>query len=257
MKVFPLARAKPGDLVFFNRCRSGSATFEDAVLSVSLFDPTVFHVGIFTDTANEVVVHATSDGVAEQPLREAISDLKPDYVELGIVRVEADWKARAAQFAAQQIGAAYNDIFSPTCIDSRGRRAFYCCQLASESYKRTNAGVSPFLEHKLNFCDSSGNLLPYWIEYYRDLCPQNPEPPQDEPGSHPSVLKASPCVHIAAYRQGFPEMRKFTIQHDLVKALHFVGGSRVDLNSARKFQVMEPRNGTSATAALTYITLNL
>ncbi|KAH7731795.1 Protein ALH-11 a [Aphelenchoides avenae] len=241
MAIFPLTFAQPGDLVFFNRIPDGSTSFEEAVVAASKFDPNIFHVAVLVDPAEEIVVHATSNGVNKQLLADAIRELDPDYVELGIVSVSSSWKDRATNFAAGQIGAGYNDLFSPTCLDSNGKRAFYCCQLASEAYKQTNNGESPFLSHKLNFCDSSGALVPYWVEYYKKLCPSNPDPPQGGPGSHPSVLKASPRVTIAANR--LCNMRKFTLQHDLVKALHFVGGARVDLNSARKFNVMEPRNG--------------
>ena len=41
-----------------------------------------------------------------------------------------------------------------------------------EAYKATSAaGESPFLPHSLNFLDSNGDLPPYWIQYYRNLCP--------------------------------------------------------------------------------------
>uniref|UniRef100_A0A914BZM9 Aldehyde dehydrogenase domain-containing protein n=1 Tax=Acrobeloides nanus TaxID=290746 RepID=A0A914BZM9_9BILA len=42
-------------------------------------------------------------------------------------------------------------------------------------------------------------------------------------------------------------MKKFAIPQDLTKALHFIGGSRLNLLSPHKFMVMEPRNGSHLT----------
>lgn len=186
------------------------------------------------------------------------------------------WKQAAAIWALNEVGAGYNDLFMPNCINSFKVRAFYCCQLASEAYKATNTkeiNKSPFLPHKLNFADSAGNVIPYWIKYYEERCPDNPKPPHGEIGTHPSIIRASPCVKLSGARfiltktctdkqsinnknssrltQICPvdtnffalNMRKFVISKDLLSALHFINGARVDLKSATKFKVFEPRNG--------------
>jgi hypothetical protein len=91
-------------------------------------------------------------------------------VEYCHVNLCQKWKSRAAQWALAQLGAEYNDIFSAECVNSKGKGAFYCCQLVDEAYKATNAerpGESPFPPHLLNFLDSNGQMIPYWIEYYR------------------------------------------------------------------------------------------
>ena len=38
-------------------------------------------------------------------------------------------------------------------------------------------------------------------------------------------------------------MRKFTIPNDLLAALHFVNGSRINLVAGKLFKIIEPRNG--------------
>jgi len=240
-------KSTPGDLVFFHRLPSESANeFESAVVFSSRLDSSVYHVAVVM--SDGWVVHAVCDGVREESLAQALLSLQPDIVELGRVELGAEWKTRACEWARGQIGSAYNDLFSPECIDSTGRRAFYCCQLAAESYKSTNPtdpGESPFLPHKLNFLDSqTGEIIPYWVDYYREKCPQSPDVPQDRPGSHPSILRASPCVRMVASR--LCNMKRFAVPGDLVDALHFINGARVSLKASgasHKFDVIEPRNG--------------
>lgn len=122
-----------------------------------------------------------------------------------------------------------------------------------ESYTATNLeakNCNPFLFHSLNFLDKNGQFLDYWIEYYRKLCPQNPQPPQGRPGSHPSKLRASPFVHYCAGRyfyefdkDPFERMKRFNIPNDLVNALHFVNGTRVNSALGKSFDIIEPRSG--------------
>jgi hypothetical protein len=137
------------------------------------------------------IVHALPDkGVAIQSLSDAIANLKPDIVELGIIDVGKEQKQRALDYALQQAknGAEYNDLFLPNCINSRNKLSFYCCQLIVFAYKHASLrGHSPFLDHQLNFKDKSGTISDFWVEYYQkrgiDIVPQG------EPGSHPSKIR--------------------------------------------------------------------
>ncbi|KAI1721518.1 aldehyde dehydrogenase family domain-containing protein [Ditylenchus destructor] len=260
-KIFPLCsgRIGPGDLVFFHRIPQRSNSFDEAVVSSSLFNSNVYHVALALE--GEKIVHATDQGVHIESLATAISNLLPDAIELTTLNLDPEWKFRASLWAEQQVPAEYNDLFSPECINSHNRKAFYCCQLACEAYKATHLpnpshpDPNPFLPHKLNFHDSQGRMIPYWIEYYKQLSPTCPDPPQGAPGSHPSILRRSPVVELVAARALFFSdqgsstgsmsafMKKFQIPQDLLNALHFVNGARVNLKSPRKFTVVEPRNG--------------
>lgn len=260
-KIFPLCsgRIGPGDLVFFHRIPQRSNNFDEAVVSASLFNSDVYHVALALE--GEKIIHATDQGVHIESLATAISNLLPDAIELTTLNLDPEWKFRASLWAEQQVPAEYNDLFSPECINSRNRKAFYCCQLACEAYKATylanpsHPDPNPFLPHKLNFLDSQGRMIPYWIEYYKQLSPNSPDPPQGAPGSHPSILRRSPVVELVAARALFFSdqasstgsmsafMKKFQIPQDLLSALHFVNGARVNLKSPRKFTVVEPRNG--------------
>lgn len=279
--LLPLADFEPGDLVFFYRfphvTSAQQTEFELAIISSSVLESNVYHVGVVVNCSRYAeepeLVHASTDGVQVQGLRDVVDEMEPDYIELCCMNVNADWKSTAAKWARQQVGAEYNDLFTPRCVNSRSRRAFYCCQLAVEAYRAASESgeESPFLAHTLNFADAKGQLLPNWVDYYRRLSPGDPHPPNGQPGSHPSKLRASPIVRLSAAKLFIthpnrqlstkPEgslkvfqqnkrtvnpaegMRKFLIPKDLLDALHFINGARVNLKSQSKFTVVEPRNG--------------
>jgi uncharacterized protein YycO len=115
-------KAHSGDLIFFRRLTK-AASFESAILEVS--DADVFHVAMVV--GSEMLIHSIPDkGVCIQSLSSVISQLKPDVIELGIMNVEVGQKESALKFAIQEIGAEYNDLFLSNCINSNGKRSFYC-----------------------------------------------------------------------------------------------------------------------------------
>jgi uncharacterized protein YycO len=148
---------------------------------VSTIDSDVFHVGMVVNETQ--IVHALPDkGVCVQDLQAAVRNLKPDVIELGTIDVSVERKQKALNFAVQQAanGAEYNDLFLSTCINSRKRHSFYCCQLVVCAYKSSENGQSPFLEHTLNFKDRSGHISDFWINYYNKHGIS--QVPQDQPG---------------------------------------------------------------------------
>ncbi|KAL3092439.1 hypothetical protein niasHS_007648 [Heterodera schachtii] len=222
----PEVHPSAGDLIFFFREKNGdrktnagkneNTQERDAICAVSSNSfADAFHVGIIVErrTQNqwaekdktERIVHAARDEVRVDPLGAVVAELRPTRVELCRMALDDPWWGRrAAKWAEDQCGAAYNDIYSEKCVNSRGQRAFYCCQLAVEAFKATNPtekDVSPFLPHALNFAGNDGQILPFWMEHYKKLCPHNPMPPQGRPGSHPSKLRASPCVLVIGSRK--------------------------------------------------------
>lgn len=292
---------QPGDLLFFHqysqnhsilkktKLNNESNEFSQVVISSSLLDSKIYHVAMITSLSDKVlntknrdksltsvkssfvtefedvfVIHATDKGVRHEAMKDIFQGTTADILEIATIAVDLKWKLKAVKWAFQQVGCAYNDIFSPEFLNSQGRRAFYCCQLISEAYKITNeAGISPFLPHKLNFHDQTGRLILYWVEYYKKKCPNNPKVPQGKPGTHPSILRASPKVHLlATFHLNFEssqtsiintnnnyeklaDMKNFSIPKDLLKALHFINGARDNLaySQTKKFMVFEPRSG--------------
>uniref|UniRef100_A0A914MF83 Aldehyde dehydrogenase domain-containing protein n=1 Tax=Meloidogyne incognita TaxID=6306 RepID=A0A914MF83_MELIC len=260
MFIFPLPNISIGDLLFFYKAktaqqknRDDDSQMREAISAVSFDYGNAFHVGIIVDEQKGRVIHAAKDGVVVQNIEDALKDLSPEYAELCHVELKSEWKRAAISWALKQLGSGYNDLFSPDCINSEGKRAFYCCQLAVKSYAETNdqdKGLSPFPKHELNFLDSKGELLPFWLDYYRKLSPQNPHPPQGQPGSHPSKLRSSQLLTSIAIQHFYEfvenpieRMRKFTVPNDLLAALHFVNGARINLVAGKLFKIIEPRNG--------------
>lgn len=182
----------PGDLIFFLKCKpkagnSVKETFVDAVCSSSKVNAQVFHVGLFLEEST--IVHATTSyGVIKEPLFSALSSIKPDIIEIHRINVEEDRRKKAISFALESLGAEYNDIFSPSCVNSKGKKAFYCCQLIYEAF-----GRNLFNSHTLNFLDSKGEIIDFWNEYFKE---RKHAIPQGLPGSHPSVLKSSKCLTL-------------------------------------------------------------
>lgn len=245
--MLPLPRASAGDLILFRRLakqQSNRETFEDAVLDVSTIDSDVFHVGMVLN--EDQIVHAVPDkGVCIQSLQNAIKELRPDIVELGVVDVGMEQKKRAIEYAIKQVNRAqYNDLFLPNCINSNKRHSFYCCQLVVFSYKNGSLrGKSPFLSHQLNFKDKTGQISKFWVDYYQKRGIFTV--PQNELGSHPSKIRASPVVKLSAARYcSTTKMEKLSIPTNFLKTMHYVGGALSSLGSStNSFKVFEPRSG--------------
>ncbi|KAL7077115.1 hypothetical protein ACQ4LE_003912 [Meloidogyne hapla] len=257
---FPISEISIGDLLFFYKAKTNKqknknddSQMREAITAISFDYGNAFHVAIIVDEQKGNVIHASKNGVIIQEIQDVLKDLCPEYAELCRLKFKNEWKKAAVNWALKQLGSGYNDLFSPNCINSEGKRAFYCCQLAVKAYAETNEqnmGVSPFPKHELNFLDAKGEILQFWIDYYRKLSPQNAQPPQGQPGSHPSKLRSSQFLTSVAvqYFYEFVEnpidrMRKFTIPKDLLSALHFVNGARINLAAGKLFQIIEPRNG--------------
>ena len=51
---------------------------------------------------------------------------------------------------------------------------FYSVFFIDKAYAETSQNAdkqSPFLQHKLNFKDAKGEMIPFWVEHYKRLCP--------------------------------------------------------------------------------------
>lgn len=85
---------------------------------------------IISHNCDEKLIHATDEGVIIERFFDTIVSLRPEYVELCHVELDDSWKKDAIKWSLEQLGCVYNDLFSPECINSQGKRAFYCSQLA-------------------------------------------------------------------------------------------------------------------------------
>ncbi|KAI1693984.1 permuted papain-like amidase enzyme, yaeF/YiiX, c92 family domain-containing protein [Ditylenchus destructor] len=108
------AKLSPGDLVFFMKIPKDD--FTAGIISCSEGDSNVYHVAIVVkdDKSSHLTVMHTlpATGVERVTLVEAIRKLKPGMVEIARMDVDEEWKNRAAEWAAEQEGLEYNDLFS-------------------------------------------------------------------------------------------------------------------------------------------------
>uniref|UniRef100_W6NCD6 Lipase and Aldehyde dehydrogenase domain containing protein n=1 Tax=Haemonchus contortus TaxID=6289 RepID=W6NCD6_HAECO len=232
MSDLELSQACAGDLVFLAK-ETSACSFERAVSDVA--SSPYYHVAIIG--RDKRLLHASTRGVLSQSMEEFLNEYEPHRME--IVHVKAPEKAKrdAAAFAESKVGMPYNDIFTPNRINSQGQESYYCSQLITEAYD----GAVHFPEHKLNFKDKDGDYLEYWLKYYRE---RGIDIPQDDQGSHPASLRRSPLLDMKLTRH---LQKKILNCKNVTNALHYIGGAAVRLTAGKKFQVIEPRSGSTLT----------
>uniref|UniRef100_A0A0N5AK02 Aldedh domain-containing protein n=1 Tax=Syphacia muris TaxID=451379 RepID=A0A0N5AK02_9BILA len=237
---------KEGDLAFFVHDAAGAEDIDKAILSVCT-EVNVFHTGILKFDEQLLLVHALpSQGVIVENFQDALKKLDADQVFICSVNVDQKVKESAFGWALRQVGSPYNDIFSPDCVNSKGDTSYYCCQLVVKAYEKY--GIENLCSnYTLNFRGSDGQFLPYWIQYFNNKgCPI----PQGLPGSHPSFLIRSKSLVV---RLSFPvNMSRFSVLKRVDPALHYLSGCRMNPETSKRFNVVEPRSGevlTSCSAA--------
>jgi hypothetical protein len=165
---------KAGTLIFQVLEKGG---FVDAIVGSSMREGAVewpvSHVGIAVGNG---VVHVDEEsGVVMEPLGMFLAGAE---VSIAAVLRDSDVAKRAAERAPDFLGLPYNRSFYP---DQEG---VYCSELVAKCC--VDAVGNPYFELcPMNFRDSSGAMIPYWIEYYKML---GLEIPEGVPGSNPRQL---------------------------------------------------------------------
>ncbi|KFD55331.1 hypothetical protein M514_03671 [Trichuris suis] len=184
-----------GDLIFWSRPikdQSSVSTFQKAVIESAGNEMGAFQVSVLL-SSHRIVHSNPSDGVTIDHMENYAKRL---LNESRIIRVTAMRvadqsrmiKDEAASWAENKVGAAYNDIFSESCINSMGSEAYYSCQLVRKSYEWATGGPV-FAVQPLNFNLDDGTLNSYWVEYFAK---RGLPVPTNGYGSHPSRLIKSP-----------------------------------------------------------------
>ena len=171
-----------GDLLF--RGESGS-DLSEAIDQVTQTDAATHysHVGLVKISGDSVfVLHAsTTKGTCQVSLSEFLHP-EGDTVQVIAYRLKEPWQAAipaAVQRAENMMGKPYN--FSYILSDS----SHYC----SEFIYRAFEPDSVFMLNPMTFKDpGTGDFLPTWIEYYKNL---GMEIPEGQPGCNPNGLAAS------------------------------------------------------------------
>lgn len=230
---------QPGDIVFYSRSPT-SSEFCDAVEQV-VAENSYFHVALVVSESGDVV-EATSEGVTTRSLQKSILENEPGVVEIlnltGFQNPEIDIQ-KAVDFCKSKIGLPYNDLFAANLLNSEGLESYYCSQLITEAFKSSKMH---WPHHSLNFKDSDGNLIEFWVEYFKKR--GRSEVPQGEEGSHPAQLRKSPVLELKM--RILPNMMNLNTLKDsklIEMSSHFVGGAHVEFPSEKQFTVMEPRSG--------------
>ena len=116
------------------------------------------------------------------------SDHSPQGLPLVLVGRLKDQSSAAASVskAKAYIGRPYDHQYLP------GDSALYCSELLHYSYT-TSDGTPIFPQQPMSFHDKSGQVTPFWVDYYRRW---NMEVPEGWPGTNPGALSKSHAIDI-------------------------------------------------------------
>lgn len=94
--------------------------------------------------------------------------------------------AASVRHAMTYLGLPYDTLYLPD------ETAIYCSELVQLSYRRPD-GTAIFPQQPMSFSDSTGTILPYWIELYRE---HGMEVPEGLPGTHPATMSRDTAIVI-------------------------------------------------------------
>ncbi len=171
-----------GDIIFVY-LKDSTETESIARLCLGWNDEKINHVGIYI--GNDTVVEAVSKGVVKSRLTEFLEKSKNVY----LAKIDDEsLKETAVKKAIKNLGKPYNFEY----FNNDGS-TLYCSQLVYECYKYEN-GKTFFELDELKFKDpKSGEIIPFFIEYYKKL---GVKMPLGEKGTHPATLSKNKKLHI-------------------------------------------------------------
>ncbi len=190
----PRFTLEKGDLLFQDL---DSDSISEAIESVTGGEKhlSFSHVGILDVNSNgdSLVLEAISKGVTYTSLssflqRSTTADQKPK-VEVG--RLKPEFSAlidRALEAGGKLIGKPYDDVYI------MGDSTYYCSELIYEMFLNSDDSMEVFQLNPMTFKDAeTGNFLPFWIEYYKNL---GFDIPEGKPGLNPNGMHESPNIDI-------------------------------------------------------------
>ncbi len=92
----------------------------------------------------------------------------------------------ACHRALALVGRPYDAAFMP------GDQALYCSELVQVCFLDSE-GERLFASSPMNFCDSTGEIAPYWLEHYARVGIPVPE---GVPGTNPGTLSLDPKLEV-------------------------------------------------------------
>lgn len=176
-----------GDFLF--QIGKGSE-FEKAIISSTYnYEHLNFsHVGVATIENDSIFVFEANPktGVSKTPINIFIKN--SDLVVIGRLKKEYTYTIDSALIRIKSIlGKPYDSIFN------NNNDAYYCSELIQINFldNKNNPIFEPIL---MSFKDKeNGEILPYWIEYYKNI---NEQIPEGELGSNPVNIFNSKKINI-------------------------------------------------------------
>ena len=139
------------------------------------------HVGIYY---NKSVIEATrSKGVCVTPID---SFIRHNGGRVIIGRVDSADIELSIENVLKYKGLPYDSLFMPD------DRAIYCSELVQKSYVKSDSTLI-FSPIPMSFHDTSGNITPFWTDFYKR---RGMEVPEGQPGSNPGELSRHKSVRI-------------------------------------------------------------
>jgi len=167
-----LSQLRDGDLLFQTSSQSNAITS----VTKGIANYAIDHVGIYhLHDGKPMVIEASYDGVREVAYEQFVS--QSPLTLAGRVKGRTDIQATLSK-AHSYIGNPYDYLYQAD------ERAIYCSELVLLSYtdKKGNAIFQPT---GMTFRDSSGQISPWWQDYYSR---RMHEVPEGQPGSNPGEL---------------------------------------------------------------------
>lgn len=174
-----------GDLLFVTADRTGlSGAIDDATARRGA--PSFDHVALVAHAAGgQVVLHADEEGSRQQTLADFLGHAHARHRQVVVYRLKPDQRAAipgAIARARTMLGKPYN--FSYVQAEDR----YYCSDFIERAFRARHV----FALQPMNFRNpQTGRISQYWIDFYRGM---GMDVPQDQPGTNPNDMAASPAL---------------------------------------------------------------
>ncbi|MDQ2178297.1 YiiX/YebB-like N1pC/P60 family cysteine hydrolase [Marinifilum sp. D714] len=179
---------RKGDLIFQDL---NSDSISEAIESVTGGEKKLnfSHVGIVdVDSKGDVyILEAISKGVSLTPLDSFV--LRSNKVAIARLNTKLNTRIEAAMtYGKSLLNFPYDNIYV------MGDSTYYCSELIYEMFVNTGDSTEVFQLNPMTFKDNqSGEYLPFWVEYYKNL---GVEIPEGKPGLNPNGMFQSSNIEI-------------------------------------------------------------
>lgn len=179
---------RKGDLIFQDL---NADSISDAIESVTGGEKNLnfSHVGIVDiNLKGEILVlEAVSKGVSINYLNDFLK--RSNKIAVGRLRANHQNRIEEAMcYGYSLLDLPYDDVYV------MGDSSYYCSELIYEMFVNTGDSSEVFQLNPMTFKGAkSGEFLPFWVKYYKDL---EVEIPEGEPGLNPNGMFQSPNIEI-------------------------------------------------------------